>query len=62
MEISPISKGTSSKKEADDANERGTTAPSLSDADWPDLSPKEQEKLHPCWKILSRLFVIDQLP
>jgi hypothetical protein len=37
-------KGGEFKREADEANERSSPAPSLSETDWADLSPKAQEK------------------
>jgi hypothetical protein len=41
---SPYLKGGEFKREADDANNRTSPAPSLSETDWADLPPKDQDK------------------
>jgi hypothetical protein len=43
-EASPFLRGGEFKREADEANNRQSPAPSLSNVDWADLLPKEREK------------------
>ncbi len=43
-ETSPYLKGGEFKREADEANDRTSATTPLSEADWADLPPKEQDK------------------
>lgn len=43
-EASQFLRGGEFKREADEANDRQSPAPSLTDVEWADLPPKEREK------------------